>query len=222
MNSKKLFSMLTLVLLIILTPKLSLAQMDNLDDGKDLRIQPGPVYKNSRAISRTQPRKNYNTRKTMSPDLYRRTALGYNGQFGDGISLKYFFDNRIGIQAIGGFNMKSVKSNTSFGLNLAGKLIYNLVHKKNLLVYTGGGLGLGVIKESTPGSSNMLTINVLTMFGVEYLLPWFKDLSLGLEVTSGLKYTTNKEEMVLAIPFDSNSQTKSIFDAGVLGFHYYF
>jgi hypothetical protein len=159
-------------------------------------------------------------------------GIGYNSQFGDALSVKYFLSDKMGVQALFGFNtdnydngadapadVKYTRTTITFG----GKLLYNLVLEKNLMAYTGGGVGINQYSTDEDGADPRTSFALVGLFGAEYFIPWFPNLGLGLEI--GLGITSYSEGDAsgsnIYLPYN-NSANKSILNTGLLGFHYYF
>lgn len=159
-------------------------------------------------------------------------GVGYNSQFGDALSFKYFLDDKIGAQIVFGFSNQNYDNGqdapadvkyTRTTITFGGKLLYNLVVEQNLMAYTGAGVGFNNYSTDEDGVDPRLSIALVGLFGAEYFIPWFPNLGLGLEIGLGISSYSQGDVsgFDIYLPYN-NSANKSILNTGLLGFHYYF
>lgn len=162
-------------------------------------------------------------------NLTNRISVGYNKQlnFGfigenaaladnfftiDSLSTKYWATDRIGLEGMVGYFTAKYEEVGGWGLDLAGKFIYNLIMEDYMSFYTGAGLGIIPVHiDYGDREENETGFELMAYAGFEF---FFEELpNLGFDVEFGLRY----------IDIDEYQQFSTYGGGfGTFGIRYYF
>jgi hypothetical protein len=108
-----------------------------------------------------------------------------------GLSVKYWFTDRIGLEGLVAFAYAKVETERALGGFIEGKFHGNVVMEENMNMFVGGGLGLAPLslrfkEDGDTDADSHLGFLLQAFAGFEFFLPGLPNL--GLDVEFGLQY----------------------------------
>lgn len=168
----------------------------------------------------------------FAKNMEQMLGVGYSGNFGfnfigtsdtsaqfqtlfgnPSISVKYWLTSDIGIQGIIGLFNISSSENDTFGFNMGGRLLYNLIDGVYSNLYIGSGLGF-TIADSADNERTFLT-NIQAGSGIEFFIPKLEDIAFSFELGLDIAFGTLEGKGAFLFSLDAANFIIS-------GLHYYF